>query len=96
MNITSLPDFIKLVAISWIGCFSSLVAGVETAEESVWLQELPGEKKKSLLGFFYKAVMVRERAKSLRLHTYPALMAVLRSVEVDTLVLTVIMFRFIR
>lgn len=49
-----------------------------------------------MLGFFYKAVMVRERAKSLRLHTYPALMAVLRSVEVDTLVLTVIMFRFIR
>lgn len=46
MNITSLPDFIKLVAISWIGRFSSLVAGVETAEESVWLQELPGKKKK--------------------------------------------------
>lgn len=53
-------------------------------------------EKKVIVRFFYKAVMVRERAKSLRLHTYPALMAVLRSVEVDTLVLTVIMFRFIR
>ncbi len=28
--------------------------------------------------------------------THPALMAVLRSVEVETLVLTVMMFRFIR
>lgn len=31
-----------------------------------------------------------------RTHTYPALMAVLRSVDVETLVFTVIMFRFIR
>lgn len=35
-----LPNFIKLVAIGWIGSFPSLVTGVETAEESVWLKEL--------------------------------------------------------
>ncbi len=31
-HLTSSPDFIKLVAIGWIGCFSTMVAGVEAAE----------------------------------------------------------------
>lgn len=40
-----LPDFVKLVAIGWIGSFSSLVTGVETAQERFRFKKLSGEKK---------------------------------------------------
>lgn len=42
--LTSSPDFIKLVAISWIWCFTSMVASVETAEQSIWFQQIPAEE----------------------------------------------------
>lgn len=84
------PDFIKLVVISWVGGFSAVVTGVQTAEQSVRFQQIP--EKENAITHFPK----RYRQTNKHTHTNPALMVVLRSVGMETLVLTVIMFRFIR
>lgn len=88
MSLISSPDFVKLVVISWVGGFSAMVTGVQTAEQSVRFQQIP-EKENAITHF-------PQKYRQTNTHTHPALMVVLRSVGMETLVLTVIMFRFIR
>lgn len=86
---TTSPDFIKLVVVSWVGGFSAVVTGVQTAEQGVRFQQIP-EKENAITHFPQKVQTNKET------HTHPALTVALRSVGMETLVLTVIMFRFIR
>lgn len=63
MSLISSPDFVKLVVISWVGGFSAMVTGVQTAEQSVRFQQIP-EKENAITHF-------PQRYRQTNIHTHP-------------------------
>lgn len=64
-----LPDFIKLVAIGRIWCFSPVVTGVQTAQQSVWFQQVPSWAKKELFKGFHMRWIITPTWQTLRRRT---------------------------
>lgn len=90
LSLITSPDFVKLVVISRVWGFSTVVTGVQTVQQSVRFQQIP-EKENAIIH-----IPQRYSQTNTHTNTHPALMVVLRSVGMETLVLTVIMLRFIR